>query len=85
MIRESTYLGHHTTYVARGLRMGFLLFLLSEAMFFGAIFWAFFHRALRPRPEIGCSWPPVGIVPIDPIAVPLGNTAVLVGSGVTVT
>lgn len=85
MIREGSYLGHHTTYVARGLRIGFLLFLLSEAMFFFAIFWGFFHRALRPRLEIGCTWPPVGIEPIAPIAVPLANTAILVGSGVRVT
>ena len=34
---------------------------------------------------MGCTWPPVGIEPIDPLAVPLVNTAILLGSGVTVT
>merc|ERR1711893_568355 len=85
IIRERTYIGHHTSYVARGLRLGMLLFLLSEAMFFFRFFWAFFHSALSPTPEVGCTWPPVGIEPIDPLAVPLVNTAILLGSGVTVT
>ena len=34
VIRESTFIGHHTSYVARGLRLGMAMFLLSEAMFF---------------------------------------------------
>ena len=85
VIRERTFLGHHTTYVCRGLRLGFVLFLMSEAMFFFALFWAFFHRALRPVPEIGCTWPPFGITTIDPLTIPVVNTAVLLGSGVTIT
>ena len=42
VIRESTYMGHHTSYVARGLRLGFALFLLSEGMFFFGFFELFF-------------------------------------------
>lgn len=38
MVRERTYLGHHTSYVSRGLRMGMLLFILSEALFFFGFF-----------------------------------------------
>ena len=78
-------MGHHTSYVARGLRLGFVLFLLSEVMFFFGFFWAFFHRALSPSPEIGCTWPPVGIEPIRPFALPLVNTALLLTSGVRLT
>jgi len=85
VIRERTFIGHHTSYVARGLRFGMVLFLVSEAMFFVTFFWGFFHRALRPAPEIGCTWPPVGIEPIRPFAVPLVNTAILLASGCTVT
>jgi len=40
--RESTFQGHHTKAVQAGLRWGMLLFILSEAFFFFAFFWAFF-------------------------------------------
>lgn len=60
-----------------------LLFLVSEGIFFFGLFWAFFHRALRPTPEIGCTWPPVGIETPNPFAIPLVNTALLLTSGFT--
>jgi len=39
--------------VQKGLNFGILLFIVSEALFFMAIFWAFYHNALTPGVELG--------------------------------
>jgi len=51
VIREATYLGHHTTYVTKGLRWGIILFITSEVLFFFRIFLSIFPQKSIPYPR----------------------------------
>ena len=83
--------GDHTPVVRIGIRMGFILFIISEVMFFSAWFWTFFKHAIFPMGAIDgtevlvASWPPEGVVTFDAWDLPLINTLILLLSGCTVT
>ncbi|MBT6134959.1 MAG: cytochrome c oxidase subunit 3 [Kordiimonadaceae bacterium] len=88
MIVES-HVGDHTPVVSLGLRYGFIMFIISEVMFFVAWFWTFFKHALYPMgpdsPKIDGIWPPAGIETFDPWHLPLINTLILLCSGCAAT
>jgi cytochrome c oxidase subunit 3 len=88
--------GDHTPIVRIGLRMGFIMFIMSEVMFFSAWFWAFFKFSIFPMPAIEGQMVPTNTGPIgvfgptegqmfNPWDLPLINTVILLLSGCTVT
>nr|UDP55427.1 cytochrome c oxidase subunit 3 [Schizostauron trachyderma] len=85
IIREATFEDQHSVVVQKGLRLGMILFIVSEIMFFFAFFWAFFHSSIAPSYNIGGVWPPKAISTISTYTIPLTNTFILLSSGATVT
>ncbi|MFZ1468857.1 MAG: cytochrome c oxidase subunit 3 [Paracoccaceae bacterium] len=82
-------IGDHTPVVRISLRYGFIMFIMSEVMFFLAWFWTFFKHRMYPMgplsPGVDGPYPPAGIVTFDPWGLPLINTLVLLLSGCAIT
>lgn len=77
-----SYEGHHVEKVANGLRLGFLLMILSEIMFFFSFFWCFFHISFSLSIFTGLNWPYINY---PSIYLPLFNTLILSVSSWTLT
>lgn len=85
VIRERTYQGFHRIKVYKGLKLGIIIFIISEIFFFLRIFWCYLHIYLNTRIELGQNWPPLGLIIFNYLDVPLLNTILLLSSGVSVT
>lgn len=85
VIRESTLEGSHTKRVMKGIKIGMLLFIISEIFFFISFFWTYLHSSLVPTVSIGNMWPPIGIEVLEAGEIPLLNTIILLLSGGTIT
>ncbi len=78
--------GEHTPVVRLGLRYGFLLFVISEVMFFAAWFWSFFKHTMYPMYEYaGTEYVQPEFYQVSAFDLPLINTLVLLCSGAAVT
>ena len=88
VVRESQVPGLHKLVTQIGMRYGMALFITSEVMFFVSFFWNYFNYFFFPD-KMGTAmapvWPPMGVTTIDPFAIPLFNTMVLLLSGTTIT
>ena len=86
-IKRENYLGEHNFLVSKGLRLGVILFIVSEIMFFFRFFWAYFHSCLGCDCEVGFSWPPYKFsnIIVDPYSIPFLKSILLLSSGVSIT
>ena len=83
---QESHVGDHTPVVRIGLRYGFILFIMSEVMFFFAWFWSFFKHAMYPMETYaGSLYEKPEIHAIDPFHLPLINTLILLCSGCAAT
>ncbi len=85
IVYESRNKHDYTPVVQNGLKMGMVFFIASEVMFFVAFFWSYFYSAFNIKGAMDFSWPPAGIVTLDPMELPYLNTLILLLSGTTVT
>lgn len=83
IIIEGNYLGLHTEIVKKMLYWGFMLFLLSEILIFGTLFFGYFYTLYFVSVETYNEYLYSGIIPLKAFLLPLLNTLILYGSSLT--
>jgi cytochrome c oxidase subunit 3 len=91
VVHESFVQKQHTTEVANGLKMGMIVFIISEIVFFGVFFLALAKFQFYPLDVIKNvevvskgAWIPDGIKTVDAWGLPFFNTLILLLSGTTI-
>ena len=84
--RESNYLGSINCFIVNNIKIGFILFLGSEVIFFFRFFWGYFHFIFITPSDIGFTgWPPFPLRPVDYKRLALINTIFLLSRGYCLT
>jgi len=77
--------GEYSFHTLDNLKFRLCLFVLREVILFFAFFWSYFHYSFSPSIFTGGSWPPFGILLINPIGIPLFRTLLLIRRGISIT
>ena len=72
----------YTIEVREGIKIGFMIFIVSEVLLFVSVVWGYIHVSRIPSIEIFKRWPGTGL---DAWELPLWNTVVLLTSGCCIT
>jgi heme/copper-type cytochrome/quinol oxidase subunit 3 len=84
--RETSYLGSINYFILNSIKVGFILFLASEVIFFIRFFWGYFHFIFITPSDVGfIRWPPFPLDPVDYKSLALINTGFLLSRGYCLT
>jgi heme/copper-type cytochrome/quinol oxidase subunit 3 len=86
VVVEGTFQGMHTKSVQKSIVIGYLLFIVSEVMLFASFFGSYFYCVVEPSLWVGgIKFASPFLSLIDPWALPLLNSVLLLSSSVFVT
>lgn len=84
--RERDMVGSVNIMLRFSLKFGFILFLLSEVIFFISFFWSYFHFIFLVSPDLqGMIWPPYNLGVVSYTRLALLNTIFLLARGYSLT